>query len=203
MIRDPHDRYMTPDWAAKAIVERLAERGYLSWTLPTWEPHVGEGRFVDALVDGGFVSPHAITGSDLYLPEGLEHRFHADHDAVKGHPHGEDVELIIGNPPFKLAEAHVRTFLEHRGRPVVAMLLRLGFLESAKRSSFWARYPLSELHVFGSRPSFTGAGTDSYAYGLFVWSPGPVVGQIIDRIDATPPSRRARRDPMLPSEVNR
>ena len=186
--RDAHDRYYTPDWACQAIVRRLAVRGYLLPDMVVWEPHVGEGRIIDALQE--FVpGPRNLWGSDLFLPDGLEHRFEADHDAAKGPPEGCEPDLVIGNPPFKLAEAHLRVFLELPSKPVVAVLLRMGFLESQKRSMFWAQYPVHEVHVFQTRPSFVegGGGTDSFSYGLFIWRPGPIVGQVLDWIGDRPP----------------
>jgi len=88
---------------------------------------------------------------------------------------------VVGNPPYLAAEAHIRHAL--RLAPNVAFLLRLGFLESAKRLSFWGQHPPSEVHVLAQRPSFTGKGTDSAAYGWFVWRTGragPTVLHILD-----------------------
>ena len=82
-------------------------------------------------------------------------------------------DLVIGNPPFRHAEEFCRRGLETvRPGGTVAMLLRLAFLESGKRYAFHQRYPVSGLHVFSSRPSFTENGkTDSAAYAWFVWGP--------------------------------
>jgi hypothetical protein len=58
------------------------------------------------------------------------------------------------------------------------MLLRLAFVESARRFVWWERHGARLAHVYAlaERPSFTGGGTDSAAYGWFVWGPSPVVG---------------------------
>jgi hypothetical protein len=79
------------------------------------------------------------------------------------------LDWVVGNPPFGDAAAHVRKALALRPRYGVAFLLRLGFLESEKRRAFWLENPLSEVHVLTRRPSFTVSGTDSAAYGFFVW----------------------------------
>lgn len=60
---------------------------------------------------------------------------------------------------------------------MVAFLLPLSFLESAERgvkskvhkTPFWKEHPATCVYVLSERPSFTGKGTDSNAYGFFVW----------------------------------
>ena len=84
----------------------------------------------------------------------------------KGSPHGTS-----GNPPFSAAEEHVRHAMRI-SRVGVGFLLRLAFLESAKRRAFWREHPPAEVHVLSERPSFTGGGTDNAAYGWFVWRRG-------------------------------
>ena len=42
--------------------------------------------------------------------------------------------------------------------------------EGRARRSFWAEHPASKVVVLSGRPSFTGAGTDSCAYGFFIWT---------------------------------
>lgn len=83
-------------------------------------------------------------------------------------------ELVIGNPPFNDAEAHVRhaMSLAYPGGHV-AFLLRLALLESAARIPFWEEFPARRVYVLSQRPSFTGNGkTDSCAYAFFVWRKG-------------------------------
>jgi hypothetical protein len=59
------------------------------------------------------------------------------------------VGTIISNPPFKLAEQ----FIEHGLIlcPQVIMLLRLAFLEGARRSSILDGGHLARVHVFRNR----------------------------------------------------
>lgn len=81
-------------------------------------------------------------------------------------------DLIMGNPPFSLAEQFIRESMEllaHGGRLI--FLLRLAMLESEKRitSGLWEQYPPSRVVVFSKRPSFTGTGTDATAYAAFEW----------------------------------
>ena len=90
-------------------------------------------------------------------------------------------EWIVGNPPYREAEAHIRHALGLARN--VAFLLRLGFLESSRRLPFWAEHPPSEVYVLAQRPSFTKGATDSTAYGWFVWRDGragPTLLHILD-----------------------
>ena len=76
---------------------------------------------------------------------------------------------FVGNPPYRLAEEFVRKSIEISDG-LVAMLLRVGFLESAKRHPFWSEFPPIALRILVERPSFTPDGaTDASAYAWFIW----------------------------------
>lgn len=79
-------------------------------------------------------------------------------------------DLVITNPPYSLAQEFCeRAMLWRRSRhSVVAMLLRLNFLESQKRAS-WLRQNTPSIYVSPRRPSFTGKGTDATGYAWFIW----------------------------------
>lgn len=89
-------------------------------------------------------------------------------------------DVIMGNPPYQLAEEFVMHALEMlKPGGAVCFLLRLAFLESQGRyERMFSRdarpaaiYPLVE------RPSFTGNGrTDATAYAVFVWHHEAVSG---------------------------
>ena len=92
-------------------------------------------------------------------------------------------DLIIGNPPFTLAEAHVRLL-----RPMLpvtgtlAFLLRINFYGGRDRVSFWREHQEDCMLPIAPRPSFGKnehgkKGTDGTEYATFVWgSLGPGVG---------------------------
>ena len=167
------DAYWTPLEVARMCLGAL--------DLPTppkviLEPSCGGGSFLRACRErwpsstpwliGVDVNPHA-TGLRLadagYCMDWLE---------VRGFPPGPP-DLIIGNPPYCDAEAHVRNALEVVALGgLVGMLLRLAFLEGQGRRSFWHLGQLRSVHVLSERPSFTGGGTDACAYGWFCWESG-------------------------------
>ena len=171
--RRKNDAYYTPDALAEAIVEALDGPGLIEWVL---EPHVGGGAFARAVkrrwsgvrVNGLDIDPEAAgqrdcdrfeVGDFLSLPKPL------DPD--------DPPTLIIGNPPFKDAEAHIRQALSivAPGGSVV-FLLRLAMLESKRRVALWREHPPTEVLVLPKRPSFTGGSTDSAAYAVFRWTDG-------------------------------
>ena len=192
------DAYYTKDEVARAIVERVSLMGVNSKIEDSFagragrvvceqfkprtilEPSVGGGAFVRACrevwpdiqeihgcdVDGG------AAGLDdcrrYYVGDFIESESWCKYD------------LIIGNPPYRHAEEHIRhalTLLAPGG--VCAMLLRVGFMGSKKRRAFFADYPVRRMDVLRPRPSFTNGGTDSSEYGVFYWGDvAPGIGHI-------------------------
>lgn len=179
--RRPLDAYYTPDPLARAIVRWAAER--IPAPRRIVEPSVGGGAFVRACreewrapnIHGVDLDPSAA-GLDLVTT-----RHVGDYlDAPLG-----DADLTIGNPPFArptgrvsartgkpimepIWHRHVERALESSAH--VVMLLRLAAVEGIERAAWWRARQPSEVAVLPRRPSFTGGGTDSCAYGVFWWS---------------------------------
>ncbi len=164
------DDYPTPDWAIDAILPWVPLDG------GALEPACGSGAILKRIRER---VPHAnpLAGMEIDPTRAQEAReagfLVRNVDALSDAPAFEwgGFGLIITNPPFRQAEAFCRRALEAKGpRGCVAMLLRLAFLESAARYEFHREFPVTALHVFTSRPSFTSDGkTDSAAYAWFVW----------------------------------
>jgi hypothetical protein len=102
------------------------------------------------------------------------------------------VELpIVTNPPYQLAEKFVRKALKMS--PLVIMLLRLQFLESARRADILDRGSgLARIHVFSNRlpmihrHNWTGPRASSaIAFCWMVWERGYEGLATIDRIKWT------------------
>ena len=153
--RRTDDAYYTPDALAEALVGLLPIVG-----AGCWEPHAGGGAFVRALEQR---SGRSVVATDI-------HGWGAPLDflAVCNPPPG--TSWVVGNPPFRGHEQHIDKALSLV--PNVAFLLRLAVMESAARVPMWKRWPLRRVHILAERPSFTGGGTDSAAYGFFWWERG-------------------------------
>lgn len=153
----PLGAYYTPDGVAVSCIDTLGDlRG-----LMAWEPHAGGGAFVRALRKAGCSE---VMASDVDPACGWLIGDFLSFPAPLG-----DTDWIVGNPPYSEAEAHVRRALDLQPRRGAAFLLRLAFLESEKRAAFWREHRPSAVYVLTRRPSFTGGGTDSAAYGWFIW----------------------------------
>lgn len=163
-----NDRYFTPDPLALTLVRALAQ-DFQFQPATILEPSAGGGAFVRAVRrqwPGSFIRANDIQPSHI-----AESDVNVCGDFVGLDGPGQD--LIIGNPPFSHAEAHARHALSLRKRGgVVAFLLRLAFAESKGRVPFWQEHRPARVYVLSERPSFTGGGTDSAAYGFFVWQEG-------------------------------
>lgn len=176
--RAENDRYMTPERVAATCVHRLWFDGWLSPNHPLdlLEPHAGAGSFVAAMRQhfprASITAADIVDDSDRWQSVGAS-RVHVG-DFLTDTPQPDvwaEWDAIVGNPPYASAEAHVRRALgrvvDHGG--IVAMLLPLSFLESQTRIPFWREHPAACIYVLAERPSFTGKGTDSNAYGFFIW----------------------------------
>lgn len=163
------DDYPTPAWAIDAVLPFLPVGGSVL------EPACGAGTVLGRLADLRLVPVDSMSGLEINPVRAEEARAAgyrvACVDALDPETIWPDADLIISNPPFRQAEAFCRKALASVAQGgCVAMLLRLAFLESATRFDFHAQYPVTSLHVFSSRPSFTGDGkSDSAAYAWFVW----------------------------------
>lgn len=164
------DAYYTPDAVAEALVDLLPVSA-AGWpdTLGTvcLEPHLGGGSFARAL---GRRHTYVL-GLDINDGAAFS-ECHAGYlgDFLTDAPWEPSMvpEWIVGNPPYRDAEAHIRRALAVTGRHV-AFLLRLAILESAQRAPLWAAHPPRRVWVLAERPSFTGGGTDSAAYAWIWW----------------------------------
>lgn len=186
-VRDKLDRYYTPDPLAEALV------AVLGWCAPATvlEPSVGGGAFARAVRRQW---PQAeLTGVDLDAgAPGLDLVDRAsvsDFLDTRGR-----WDLVVGNPPFALAESHVRHALTLA--PVVGVLLRLGFLASRRRVPFWHDHPATHLWVLARRPSFRGGRTDATDYGLFLWNEGDCGPTTVSVLDwSATPNTGSNREP--------
>lgn len=161
-VRVANDFYETPPECTRAILSHLPKGRVL-------DPCCGD-RAILRVVEEVWGTP--VRGYDVdpaRMPD-------VERDALNPvlpwgwPPDASAPELVITNPPYKLALPFVERALKEIARGgTVAMLLRLPFLESVGRQSFHRLHP-ADVYVFAKRPSFTKDGkTDATAYAWFVW----------------------------------
>jgi len=170
------DCYETPACAVEALlrVEKLPRF--------IWEPACGPGAIVKVLRDHG----HTVFASDL-LDYGWEHAIE-DFLSVQVPISKINSVGLVTNPPYMLAEEFVRKALYFC--PKVYMLLRLAFLESARRADILDRGSgLARVHVFANRlpmihrRNWAGPKASSaIAFGWFCWQRGYGGLATVDRI---------------------
>jgi hypothetical protein len=196
--RDVLDRYYTPDALALSIVRAVeSEIGAARWReiVQVFEPSVGGGAFARAIKQGG---DRRVIGCDLdpeaagrascdtfFVRDWLDPEWGAD-----GLPFPD---LVIGNPPFRNAETHVRASLARA--PLVCFLLRASILGGQARYALWRKFPPRRVWSVVRRPSFTGTTTDSAEYAVVLWdrywTQAPTLGWLTWRgVDPAP-----KRDP--------
>jgi hypothetical protein len=167
------DCYDTPHVAVEALLRHEK--------LPhvIWEPACGIGNIVSVLRAHG----HEVVATDLNnrgCPDSLDRI-----DFLL--PVSVDCGAIVTNPPYVLAERFVATALERA--PLVIMLMRLAFYESARRSYILENRGLARIHVFRKRlpmmhrADWAGRKANSgMAFAWMVWDRNHVGPTTIDRI---------------------
>jgi hypothetical protein len=169
--RKVHDQYFTPRGVVRAILPEL--QPYLAGGL-VLEPSAGTGNVVAELRRLDPTGHLLAVDIDQVVLMTLRDRFPGVATIVRSYL-GLDLgtmrpSLIIGNPPYREAEAFLRKALvDVAPTGAVAFLLRLGFLASQTRAELM-RDTMPDVHVLSRRPSFTADGkTDGTDYAWMVW----------------------------------
>lgn len=160
MSRRALDRYLTPDWATRALIIEFPEisGGRLL------DPCCGDGRMA-ALLASRF---SAVLLNDIQ-PNPSVNRWNMDARNVELYAEARP-DWVITNPPF-LAAGGIAWTAIHHAAVGVALLLRCTFMEPVESRSWLQRMPPTAILAL-PRISFTGDGaTDSAPCWWFIWSP--------------------------------
>jgi hypothetical protein len=160
------DFYATPPQAVLALLEVEQFNGTI------WECACGDGAIVNVLrADRRDV--YATDLVDRGCPDSQSRI-----DFLMESPPTFPVGAILTNPPYALADKFVSHALKIRV-PKIAMLMRLAFLESEKRSQILDGGDLARVYVFRNRlPMMHRDGwegkksSSSLAFAWFVWEIG-------------------------------
>lgn len=166
-VRRESDFYATP---LESVYSFLDAYNGIKPSDKILEPSAGNGAILHALASRGY--KNRITAVEI-RPEEIGLYFFTN-DVRYGDFLNMDFEerfdVIIGNPPYSLAQEFIDkalSILNPGGRLI--FLLRTNFLESEKRFKWWQDKTPRGLYTLHKRPSFTGKGTDATSYSWFVW----------------------------------
>jgi hypothetical protein len=190
--RQTSDYYATPGWAIDELLSALTEDSgpYLgddlsSHDLIVLDPCAGGDAnrgmaYPDAIQRFGRWDVQRLGTVDIREDSRAEIKgdyIHTKFEGVLASP-----DIIITNPPFKLAVPIIRHALHHvREGGLVVMLQRLNFFGSQERRKFWAQYMPVLCYVHHRRMRFleginpeTGNPWpgDSIEYAHYVWQRG-------------------------------
>lgn len=186
------DACFTPD-AVVDVCCQLADVAGLEPGARVLEPSAGDGQYVRGLA-------RVRTDLDVHAVE-IQQQHEPALTAALEPFDGRDVrigrydrllrrlgvDLVIGNPPYTVAEAFVRRSLHHLADGgVLAFLLRLGFYGTAGRRALYQQRNLAAVLVLEERVTFYADATDQAEYALFVWQRGYQGTPMLDRVSRKP-----------------
>lgn len=181
-LRREQDCYNTPDALALAICQRLGK-----YVVPAHvvEPSAGSGAFVRAArATWPGVSVDAIEPNEpqALVEECRRPGVMSAKPVTRWRERWEDwdhelapLTVVLGNPPFSLAEAHIRLALQRLPDQTgyLCLLLRGSILASQGRvRGLWREHPPRFVWHVAPRPSFTEGGTDMAEYVVVTWAKG-------------------------------
>jgi len=207
--RDPTDYYATAPELARLVCQTIRGDFGLSAPERILEPGCGAGTFLSAIRD---TWPQAELFGVEIQKELAEFAKRAGFDVAIGDvlSHAlDEVDLIVGNPPFRYADEFIPVLLRHlRPGGVLAFILRLNFLAGGKRyGTLWTKYPPARIYPLPSRPGFTAdGGTDATDYMVCVWVANHTGPTIMTHLDNRNVANRwtdatAYPDPRTPSDA--
>lgn len=185
--REKNDFYPTPLGCAIASVEWLRDVYGLN-PRTVLDPGSGTGVwgkavkkvYPDSILTGIELDPKFENPGDYLVWRNMNFLDYIGPDLVTAESKAH-YDLIIGNPPYKLADEFISKSLSLVRQNdasrcwVIAFLLKLSYLGSQYRGKdLFVNNPPLDVVVYSRRPSFSGNGkTDGSEYGFFVWSNYP------------------------------
>lgn len=168
--REQNDFYPTPSNATIELLKRENFEGSI------WECACGDGAISKLLPKENNV----ISTDLIYRGYG-----EGNTDFLNTY---KKVNNIITNPPYKLATEFLKHALECADQKI-AMLLKIQFLEGAKRYNIFKNSPLKKVYVFSQRLKINKNGVEGkngtmFCFAWFVWDKNykgePIVDWIIE-----------------------
>lgn len=173
--RKNNDYYPTPIELARASLSLLPEDFTPHITI---DPGAGDGIFGKAVTEKyDFTWMIGVEFRDVEKPRGYTEWYkNSDYLQYNSRLENLRVDLIIGNPPYKLDEEFInKSFQYLNDGGYLLFLLRLSFLESKGRyyKYYSNGFNPKEVAVSTRRVSFRGdKKSDNTAYALYLWQKG-------------------------------
>ena len=164
-----HEHYVTPDAFAEWPVRHLMPHG----PYHVLDAGAGSGPYGRALEKYGNTDSK-LWGLDIRdIPNPGSYDFWINNTDYLTWASIKHYDVIIGNPPFSIAEQWIRRsmdLLNPGGRLI--LLLPINFLGSQKRLQLWRDFRPLCIVTCANRPSFFGSGTGDTVYMYIVWDKG-------------------------------
>lgn len=176
-----HDHFPTPMPLVGVCVARIAELA-IDPAPRILDVGAGDGRW--GMVARRYWPDATIVGVEIRDVEAeaawrknYDYWLHCNFLSLKAVPYDcpDQFDVIIGNPPFKIAQRLVKRCIANLAPSgYLNFLLRLGFLCGQRRNrDFWPSYEVQHFDLCPKRPSFSvDGGTDMTEYGLYRWQEG-------------------------------
>lgn len=165
----PEDFYATPAWCVNRLLEEWDPPGGL-WV----EPSAGNGSIIRAVnarrTDVRWLAVEVRAEERTTLEDCASEVVIGDFLTFDLAAREDRPAVVIGNPPYSLAQDFIERALELYPDAFHAYLLRLPFASSADRAPFMRRLPPS-VYVLPDRPAFRNDGSDNTDYAWFAWRP--------------------------------
>lgn len=182
--RNKYDYYVTPDWVIEELLSEISEekeRDLIFGISPESSNLLSQLEILDPCAGGSL--HHGMSYADFLESKGAKTIDTIDirddsRASIKGNflemNLNKKYDLVITNPPYLSAQQFVEKSLEvTKPGGLVIMLLRLNFLGSRKRLSFWKKNMPLYTFAHSRRVCFTGDNkTDSTEYAHFIWQKG-------------------------------
>lgn len=176
--KDPNHHYPTPIKLCEAVVSRIDRDFDLPFKMRILDPGAGDGVWGEAY--RAYDDTCSVVGVELRQQQLNEAyiRWFDETDYLDWQLY-QNFDLVIGNPPFNLAEEFIRHSLEllNDGGYLV-FLLRSAFKATKKRYlGLFHEFPFIREYQLVERPSFKTnkqgkMATDTIEYSIFVWQKG-------------------------------
>ena len=200
---DPFSDFPTPGWVTDRLIDRWMSTH--SHGLPfagKWlEPTAGAGGIIERFKRTGVFRGAVWDAWEIQQqyerpllqlvdnPKIGDARAFAGAYARLSRPCVYDV--AVTNPPYPQAMELLRVL--RKISKVVVMLLRVNFLASEKRYSYWTSGGMPrEIWQLPDRPKFKKGGSDSTEYGWFIWDDKPHLETRISMLALTLLAERKR-----------